>query len=91
MLLVGRMSKASTTDEREKNVFSGRVNVRAASAQNCALWQQATMEFTRRDHSVIACSRHIYMVLFFMHIPFVVNRAFSAKPAERLQNFSCSR
>jgi len=27
------------------------------------------------------------MVLFFAHIPFVVNRAFSATPAERLQQF----
>jgi len=50
-----------------------------------ALWQQATIEITRHDHSIIACSRHMYMVLFFAHIPFVVNRAFSATPAERLQ------
>jgi len=27
------------------------------------------------------------MVLFFAHIPFVVNRAFSATPAERLQQY----
>ena len=33
---------------------------RAAYAQSFALWQQATIEFTRHDHSVIACSRHIY-------------------------------
>jgi len=39
----------------------------------------------RRDHSIIACSRHIYIVLFFAHIPFVANPAFSATPAERLQ------
>jgi len=41
-----------------------------------------------RDHSVIACSRHVYMVLFFAHIPFVVNRAFSATPMKRLQQLS---
>jgi len=29
----------------------------------------------RRNHSIIACSRHIYMVLFFTHIAFLVNRA----------------
>jgi len=29
-----------------------------------------------RDHSIIACSHHIYVVFFFTHIPFVVNRAF---------------
>ena len=48
-------------------------------------WQQATIELTRWGHSIIACSRHIYVVLFFVHIPFVVNRASSAMPAERLQ------
>jgi len=25
------------------------------------LWQQATIEISRRDNSVIACSRHLYM------------------------------
>ena len=33
---------------------------RAACAQSFALWQQATVEITRRDHSIIACLRHIY-------------------------------
>ena len=34
---------------------------RTACAQSFALWQQATIEFTCHDHSVIACSRHIYV------------------------------
>jgi len=34
---------------------------RVASAQSFELWQQATTEFTRRDHSIIACSRHVYI------------------------------
>ena len=34
---------------------------RAAYAQSFALWQQATIEFTCHDHSIIACSRHIYV------------------------------
>ena len=34
---------------------------RAASAQSFALWQEATIEFTYHDHSIIACSRHIYL------------------------------
>jgi len=38
----------------------------------------------RRNHSIIAYSRHIY-VLFFAHIPFVVNHTFNATPTERLQ------
>ena len=38
-----------------------RSEIRAACAQSFAPWQQATIEFTRRDHSIIACSRHVYM------------------------------
>jgi len=34
---------------------------RAAYAQSFALWQQATIELTCHDHSIIACSRHIYV------------------------------
>jgi len=30
-------------------------------AQSFTLWQQATIEVTQRDHSVSACSRHVYM------------------------------
>ena len=48
----------------------------AACAQSFALWQQATMEIMRRKHSIIACSHHVYILFFFAHIPFVVNRAF---------------
>ena len=33
--------------------------VLAASAQSFTLRQQATTEFTCRDHSIIACSRHV--------------------------------
>ena len=58
---------------------------RVASAQSFTLWQQATTEITCHDHSVIACSRHIYVVLFFAHIPFVVSRTFNATSAKRLQ------
>jgi len=36
-------------------------NARAASAQSFTLWQQATIEITRGDHSIIACSRHTYV------------------------------
>ena len=67
----------------ETNVAIGKA--RAASAQSFALWQQATIEFTRHDHSIIACSRHIYILLFFAHIPFVVNHTINATPTERSQ------
>jgi len=36
----------------------------------------------------IACSRHVYIwVLFFPHIPFVVNHTINATPLERLQHW----
>jgi len=57
---------------------------RAACAQSFAPWQQATIEITRRDHSIIACSRHIDIFLFFAHIPFVVNHTINATPPERV-------
>ena len=61
-----------------------------SSARSFAPWQQATTEITWHDHSVIACSRHIYLVLFFAHIPFVVNHTFNATPPERLQQYVLS-
>ena len=48
----------------------------ATSVQSFSLWQQATIEITCHDHSSIACSRHIYIVLFFARIPFLGNRTF---------------
>ena len=36
-----------------------------ASAQSFTLWQQATIEFTCHDNSIIACSRHVYMSVVF--------------------------
>ena len=38
---------------------TARSKARTASAQTVTLWQQETVEITRRDHSIIACSRHI--------------------------------
>jgi len=60
---------------------------RAACAQSFALWQQAPIEFTCHDHSIIACSRQVYILLFFVHIPFVVNHTFNTTPPERLQHY----
>ena len=61
----------------------------AAYVQSFALWQQATIEITCHDHSVTLnyClfAPHICMMLFFAHIPFVVNHTINATPPERLQ------
>jgi len=35
----------------------------AESAQSFTLWQQATIEITCHDHSIIVCSRHIHMIV----------------------------
>ena len=59
--------------------------VQAASAQSFTLRHQATIEIMCRNHSIIACLRHIYILLFFMPIPFVVNHTFNATTPERLQ------
>ena len=64
---------------------------RVACTQSFALWQQATVQFTCHDHYIIACLRHICMVLFFTHIPFVVNHTFNATPLERLQQYLTSK
>jgi len=64
---------------------------RAACAQSFTLWQQATIEITYRDHSIIACSCHVYILLFFTHMSFVVNHTFNATPPERLQQFQLSK
>ena len=45
--------------------------------QSFTLWQQATVEFPRREHSIIACSCHIYMG--------VVLRAHSVRGEPRIQ------
>ena len=64
---------------------------RAAYAQSFALWQQATIEFTCHDHSIIACSRHLYLwCCSFTHIPFVVNHTINGTPPERLQQWHMS-
>jgi len=39
--------------------FVGIGKIRAASAQSFTLWQQATIEIMRRNHTFIASSRHI--------------------------------
>ena len=37
------------------------------------------------NHPITACSRHVYILLFFSHIPFVVNHTFNATLPESLQ------
>ena len=40
---------------------------RPAYAQSFALWQQGTIELTCHDHSIIACSRHVYVWCYSSH------------------------
>jgi len=41
----------------------------AACAQSFALWQQATIEFTCHDHSVVACSYYIHVGVVLLAHP----------------------
>jgi len=102
-LLFGTPSKAECCCNRK---------ARAASAQSFTLWQQATIEITRRDHSsrrLVNTFNHSHVsniskdytqrslcyclfapqiwVLFFAHIPFVVNLTFNLTPTEKLQQY----
>ena len=61
-----------------------------ASTINCSPGSQALWEVTHQDHSIeitlLLLVRATYiMVLFFTHIPFVLNRTINATPPERLQ------
>ena len=62
-----------------------------ASTINCSLASQALLEVTHQDHSnritLLLLVRATYIwVLFFTYIPFVVNQACTAMPAEMLQH-----
>ena len=69
-----------------------------ASTINCSPGSPASLEVTHQDHSsgitLLLFLRATYiMVLFFTHIPFVVNHTINATPPERLQqlfNDNCS-
>jgi len=50
--------------------------------QSFTLWLQATMEIMCRNHSVIACMRHIYIGVILCAYPFVVNHTFNAMPTK---------
>ena len=63
-----------------------------ASTINCSPGSQALLEVTHQDHSIgitlLLLVRATYtMVLFFTHIPFVVNHTINATPPERLQQY----
>ena len=84
-VLFVKASHGRTSTSWSQNHFIAIGKARATCAQSFALWQRATIEFTCHDHSIIACSRHVYILLFFAPIPFVVNHTFNAMPPERLQ------
>ena len=60
-----------------------------ACAQNFAPWQQATIERSCSQSLLLLLARATYiMVLFFTHLPFVVNCTINATPPKRLQQHS---
>jgi len=51
---------APTSHPGHSSIFRDR-KAWAACVQSFILWQQATIEITCHDHSIIACLRHLYM------------------------------
>ena len=86
-VLFVKASHSTTSTSWSQHHFVAIGKAQAAYAQSFALWQHATIEFTCHDHSIIACSRHVYVVLFFTHIQFVVSHTINATPMERLQQW----
>ena len=60
LVLCVKAELGTTFTSWSQHLFLYDRKARAASTQSFALWQQATIEITRRDHSFISCSRHIY-------------------------------
>ena len=64
-----------------------------ANTINCSPGSQALLEVIHQDHSIgitlLLLVRATYiMLLFFTHIPFVVNHTINATPPERLQQYN---
>ena len=59
--LIGKITAGAILPSAEHNWLCCDRKSRAACAQSFALWQQATIEFTCHDHSIIACSPHVYV------------------------------
>jgi len=65
---------------------------RTASAQSFTLWQQATIEITRCNHSIIACLHHLYIGVYSeSHIQRNANQQVAILPLKyAMQNSSFS-
>ena len=90
-ILFVKASHGPTSTSWSQHHFVAIGKSRAAYAQSFTLLKQATIGFTCNDHSIIACSRHAYILSFFAHIPFMVNHTFNATPPERLQQMKKKR
>jgi len=86
-ILFVKVTHSMTYTSCSQHHFAVIEKVRGACVQSFTLWQQTTIEIMRHNHSTIACPCHIYVVLFFTHIPFVVNHTFNTTSAERLQQY----
>jgi len=66
---VTRMWRSCQVQPSEKEPCCCDQKSRVASAQSFTLWQQATIEIMRCDHSIIACLRHTCMGVIFRAPP----------------------
>ena len=80
--LAALVARAHPTVPSTTVVAIGKARGACVQASHCGSKQQ------QRSHAAItlaACSHHAYILLFFAHIPFVVNHTTNATPAEKLQ------
>ena len=78
--------KSSHCDSKQQRRSRTAITLRARWSLCSIVHKLILAGLPRHDSSIIACSRHVYILLFFAHIPFVVNHAFNATPPERLQH-----
>ena len=65
-----------------KNISTKTTDAQKKIINNDAIGK--TIEITQRGHSVIVCTRHFFISVFFAYILFMVNRTFNATPTENL-------
>jgi len=68
-VLCRKAELGTTSTSWSQHHFVAIGKARAACVQSFTLWQEATIEIMRRNHSIIACSRHLYIGVFLRAHP----------------------
>ena len=78
--------KALHCGSKQQQSSRDAITLRVRQSSSSIVHKLVSAELPRHDNSIIACSCHVYVLLFFAHIPFVVNHTFNATPPDRLQH-----